>query len=102
MVATIDPSTITETHVKDVRVGMVRQYNQGQSTIISITRESPRSQTYVIRYRSNTPRADGHHNTGSHRTTGYLPIVTNGVPVMDCPAKDCAACAQQVALFGRK
>lgn len=75
-------STITETRVDHVEVGMVRQWNQGTSTITAIVRESPRSSWMLVTYRSDTaslkPEGVWEHNTVTVRARrgSYLPIVS--------------------------
>lgn len=75
-----DTRKVTETLVEDVKVGMVRAWNEGSSTVEAIT---PDGRNWVrITYRSNTrqatPRADGsHYNTVGVRARkgSYLPIL---------------------------
>jgi len=68
---------ITDVEVKDLKVGMVRQWNEGTSTIYKIVRVSPRSRRYLVSFQSNTVRPDGRRNTITLECGGYLPILTS-------------------------
>lgn len=70
---------ITEVAAKDLKVGMVRQWNEGTSTIYKIERVSPRSPRYKVSFQSDTVRPDGKQNTITLECGGYLPIHTDSL-----------------------
>lgn len=77
-----DPARVVETLVSDVKVGDLRQYNNGTSIITAIV---PEGRVWVrVHYRSThrqaTPRPNGsYYNTVGMRARrdSYLPLVTD-------------------------
>ena len=87
--------TVTMVDLADLKVGMVRAWNDGLSCVITrIAKRTPRSRNRLVSYRGTTARPDGHHNTHTEEVSAgkQLPIITVNPPTAGPCPDGCRAC----------